>query len=74
MPVFTGQISDRTSKNGKHRDFVFYAPKLEQAIPVPPQAWRDFLRIHGDEDGKPDMSWPGYWKGKYRDGAEVPVF
>jgi CRISPR-associated protein (TIGR03986 family) len=74
VPVFTGQISDMTSKNGKHRDFVFYAPKPEQAIDVSPEAWRDFLRIHGDEDGKPDMSWPGYWKDKYRAGAEVPVF
>ncbi|RPE63066.1 CRISPR-associated protein (TIGR03986 family) [Tibeticola sediminis] len=75
VPVFTGQISDSTSKNGKHRDFVFYPPESQQpAIPVPPEAWRDFLRIHGDEDGKPDMSWPGYWKAQYQAGAKVPVF
>lgn len=74
LPVFTGQISDSTRRSGKQRDFVFYSPKTEQAIPVPPDAWRDFLRIHGDEDGKADMSWPGYWKAQYRAGREIPVF
>jgi CRISPR-associated protein (TIGR03986 family) len=74
MPVFTGQISDSTKPRGKQRDFVFYSPKTEQAIPVPPDAWRDFLRIHGDADGKPDMSWPGHWKAQYRAGREIPVF
>lgn len=74
VPVFTGQISDSTRERGKSRDFVFYAPKPEQAIAVPHSVWQDFLRIHGDEDGKPDMSWPGYWKAKYRAGAQIPVF
>jgi len=74
MPVFTGQISDSTKPRGKYRDFVFYAPKPEKAIPVPTSAWRDFLRIHGDEHGKPEMSWPGYWKAKYRAGEQIPVF
>ncbi|MDY0331153.1 MAG: TIGR03986 family CRISPR-associated RAMP protein [Thiomonas sp.] len=73
-PVFTGQISDSTKDKGKQRDFIFYSPRPQQAIAVPPSAWRDFLRIHGDEDGKADMSWPGYWKAQYRAGREVPVF
>lgn len=74
VPVLTGQISDSTKPRGKHRDFVFYCCKPDQAIPVPNDVWRDFLRIHGDEDGKPGMSWPGYWKAKYRAGDQVPVF
>jgi len=41
---------------------------------VLPEAWRDFLRIHGDEDDNDAMSWPGYWKAQYQAGAEVPVF
>jgi CRISPR-associated protein (TIGR03986 family) len=73
-PVFTGQISDSTKPRGKHRDFVFYAPEPDQPIAVSSQVWRDFLRIHGDEEGKQDMSWPGYWKEKYRAGDSVPVF
>ncbi|MGC9185171.1 MAG: TIGR03986 family type III CRISPR-associated RAMP protein, partial [Thiomonas sp.] len=74
MPVFTGQISDSTKRGGKYRDFVFFDAKVEQAFAVPKKAWQDFLRIHGDEDGKPDMSWPGHWRKKYRSGEQIPVF
>ncbi|MHB1798140.1 TIGR03986 family type III CRISPR-associated RAMP protein [Metallibacterium scheffleri] len=74
VPVFTGQINDSTQPRGKRRDFVFYARDASHAIEVSRDAWRDFLRIHGDEDGKPAMSWPGYWKNKYRAGEDVPVF
>ena len=75
VPVFTGQISDSTTLKGKHRDFVFYARKPDQAIAVSSQAWRDFLRIHGDEgDKQKDMSWPGYWKARHRAGKPIPVF
>lgn len=79
VPVFTGQINDSTRPHGKRRDFVFYARDADHAIEVSRDAWRDFLRIHGDEDGgdengKSAMSWPGYWKSKYRVGEDVPVF
>ena len=69
MPVFTGQIND-----GKYKDFVFYNANELNAIEVKQYTWRDFLFIHGDEGGKPDMSWPGYWKAKFRQGEDVPVF
>ncbi len=74
VPVFTGQISDSTGFKGKHRDFVFFEQKCDQAIAVSSQAWRDFLRIHGDEGDKQDMPWPGYWKAKYRAGNSIPIF
>ncbi len=68
LPVFTGQTS------GKKRDFLFYAPRPDETLDVPDAAWRDFLRIHGDENGTQDMSWPGHWKATHRRGGEVPVF
>ena len=68
VPVFTGQI------DGKRRDFVFFDRDEGAAMEVGAAAWRDFLRIHGDEDDKLDMSWPGHWKRVFRDGGEVPVF
>jgi CRISPR-associated protein (TIGR03986 family) len=71
-PVFTGQINDSTHKNGKSKDFIFYNTK--PPIPVQPKAWADFLRIHGDEEEGSEMSWPGYWRDKYRAGEKVPVF
>jgi len=74
FPVFTGQISDSTRPRGKYKDFIFYDADESSAIPVSDEAWRDFLFIHGDEDDKPGMSWPGYWKQKYRNGEPVPVF
>lgn len=77
MPVFTGQISDSTKANGKRRDFIFYDPDDTAPVPVSTDTWRDFLRIHGnDEIGKrgEEMSWPGYWKKVHRNGGEVPVF
>lgn len=75
VPVFTGQISDSTKRHGKRRDFLFYDRDEQAAIPVPTAAWRDFLRIHGDEDKRAgEMSWPGHWKQVYRGGGEVPVF
>ncbi len=76
FPVFTGQISDSRQKNGKgkKRDFVFYDRRENEAIPVPPGAWRDFLHIHGDDTEDEGMSWPGYWRAKFHAGEEVPVF
>ena len=73
-PVFTGQISDSTQAGGKSKDFVFYDPDESHPIPVRQNAWRDFLHIHGDADGKREMSWPGYWKTQFRNGKRVPVF
>lgn len=73
-PVFTGQISDSTKPKGKRRDFVFYAPDTTKTLPVADDVWRDFLRIHGGEDGKSAMSWPGHWEEEFRRGAPVPVF
>ncbi len=76
FPVFTGQISDSRQKNGKgkKRDFVFYDKWENEAIPVPPDAWRDFLHIHGDDTDEEGMSWPGYWRAKFHAGEAVPVF
>lgn len=82
-PVFTGQISDftddKTDKKGKetkgkYKDFVFHDERPNERFDVPDEDWRDFLAIHGDEDGKADMSWPGFWKRKFRQGEPVPVF
>lgn len=74
IPVFTGQISDSTTPKGKQRDFVFYKTDESQVVEVTQEAWRDFLHIHGDKEGKPEMSWPGYWKRLFRQGQKVPVF
>lgn len=75
FPVFTGQISDSTKSKGKYKDFVFFDPDESRVIEVSDEAWRDFLLIHGDgEDSESGMSWPGYWKRKFREGREVPVF
>ncbi len=69
QPVFTGQID-----NKKYLDFVFYAPRPTEAFPVSDEAWRDFLFVHGDADNQASMSWPGYWRNRYFQGEEVPVF
>lgn len=77
MPVFTGQISDSTQPHGKRRDFVFYDRDDRHPIAVPPDTWRDFLRIHGNDETvkrAKEMSWPGHWKMVHRNGGEVPVF
>ena len=75
FPVFTGQISDSTQPKGKYKDFIFYDEDLNRSIEVDDAAWRDFLRIHGnDEDNNSTMSWPGYWRARYRRGERVPVF
>lgn len=74
IPVFTGQISDSRKPGGKHLDFIFYDLRLDQIIDVPAAVWRDFLRVHGDEEASPEMSWPGHWKRHYREGGDVPVF
>lgn len=86
FPVLTGQINDsrleKTDKRGKitrgkHHDFMFHSPRTDEAFQiqqVDANAWRDFLFIHGDEDGKPDMSWPGFWKQRFWAGNDVPVF
>ncbi len=86
-PVFSGQISDcgNNKKNkegkltkGKYKDFVFYDRNESGVIPVSQQTWRDFLLIHGDKEtdkkSREEMSWPGYWRQKFRNGEEVPVF
>ncbi len=74
FPVFTGQISDSTTKNGKKKDFIFYDPDDNRVIDVPDDVWRDFLAIHGDDQDNSDMSWPGHWKQKFRSAEPVPVF
>lgn len=86
FPVFTGQISDctddkpgRTGKwtRGKYRDFIFYSKRPNEAFhlhEVDPAGWRDFLFIHGDEDTRADMPWTGFWKKKFWNRQEVPVF
>jgi CRISPR-associated protein (TIGR03986 family) len=80
MPVLTGQVSDSThdgQRGRKYRDFLFYDPREAERFvlgEVDPRAWRDFLFIHGDEDGKRDMSWPGYWKQRFWGREQVPVF
>lgn len=76
FPVFTGQISDSTRKNGKYKDFVFHSPSSEKIVisEADSQAWENFLFVHGDESGKREMSWPGHWKAAFRSGQKVPVF
>ncbi len=74
IPVFTGQISDSTKPKGKRRDFVFYDSRPEDTVAVDDAEWRDFLLIHGEEDGNRSMAWPGHWRHTYRAGGEVPVF
>ncbi|HHJ12811.1 MAG TPA: TIGR03986 family CRISPR-associated RAMP protein, partial [Gammaproteobacteria bacterium] len=71
-PVFTGQI------HGKKKDFIFHhTPRPEEPIPVSDDDWRNFLFVHGNDksatEGR-DLSWPGYWKEKFREGSDVPVF
>lgn len=73
-PVFTGQISDSTKPKGKYKDFVFYDANENHLIRVKQDEWRDFLHIHGDDSGKDEMSWPGYWREQFRNGESVPVF
>ncbi|MFB1487671.1 MULTISPECIES: TIGR03986 family CRISPR-associated RAMP protein [unclassified Thiocapsa] len=76
VPVFTGQISDSTRKNGKKRDFIFYDEDPTRAFALKADDWGDFLFIHGDEATRDaaDMSWPGYWKQRFWNGEPVPVF
>lgn len=83
FPVFTGQISDyKDDKPGrknkaKHKDFVFYDSNEQARFALDskdPNAWCDFLFIHGDEDGKPEMSWPDYWRDQFWAGQPMPVF
>ncbi len=73
-PVFTGQISDSTKNNGKKKDFIFFEADKSRSIRVTDTAWRDFLYIHGDDGNDPAMSWPGYWRARFRAGDDVPVF
>lgn len=76
VPVFTGQVSDSTRKNGKKRDFVFYDADPASAFVLNANDWGDFLFIHGDQETRDaeQMSWPGYWKQRFWDGEPVPVF
>lgn len=86
FPVLTGQISDYTDDKqdrngkwtrGKYRDFIFHSKRNNEAFhlhEIDHAAWRDFLFIHGDENGKIDMPWPGFWKKKFWNKQEIPVF
>jgi CRISPR-associated protein (TIGR03986 family) len=72
--VVTTQISQWDQKNGKGKkfDFVFYDRRPDAILPVDAEAWRHFLWIHDGEEA--DRPWPGYWKAKFFDGEDVPVF
>ncbi len=78
FPVLTGQISDATddksNTKGKYKDFMFHSPREQDAFILDNQAWRDFLFIHGDEDGKPDSPWKGFWRERFLKRQQVPVF
>ena len=77
FPVFTGQISDSRQRNGKgkKRDFIFYDKDESQPLQVSDEVWRDFLRIHGDDEPVTSgMSWPGHWKQRFRNREDIPVF
>lgn len=76
VPVFTGQISNSQSKNGKKLDFVFYDEDSASAFPLQSSDWGGFLFIHGDQATRDaaDMSWPGHWKQRFWDNESVPVF
>ncbi len=78
FPVLTGQISDATDDKpktkGKYKDFMFHSPREQDAFALDSHAWRDFLFIHGDEDGKPDSPWKGFWRERFLSKQRVPVF
>lgn len=78
FPVLTGQISDATDDKpktkGKYKDFMFHSPREQDRFVLDNKAWRDFLFIHGDENGKPEMSWPGFWRERFWSQQKVPVF
>lgn len=84
FPVFTGQINAEDPSNPKfgtkykgrpkNKDFMFHSPREQDTFVLDNQAWRDFLFIHGDEDGKPEMSWPGFWKKRFWSKQKIPVF
>ena len=78
FPVLTGQISDATDDKpktkGKYKDFMFHSPREQDAFALDSHAWRDFLFIHGDEDGKPDSPWKGFWCERFWSKQKVPVF
>lgn len=84
FPVFTGQINAEDPKSPnfgtkykgrpKNKDFMFYSPREQDAFVLDSRAWRDFLFIHGDEDGKPDSPWKGFWRERFWKKQKVPVF
>jgi CRISPR-associated protein (TIGR03986 family) len=78
FPVLTGQISDATDDKpktkGKYKDFMFHSPRKQDTFVLDSHAWRDFLFIHGDEDGKPDSPWKGFWRERFLGKQRVPVF
>lgn len=82
VPMLTGQISDdqpnrdgKPNPNAKKRDFVFFDADESKRSPLTPEEWRDFLFTHGDDEKKAgDMSWPGYWRDRFFDKQQVPVF
>jgi CRISPR-associated protein (TIGR03986 family) len=87
FPVFTGQINAEkptdekfgTKYKGrpKNKDFMFHSERVNETFiidAIDKTAWRDFLFIHGDEDGKPDSPWKGFWKQRFWVKQKVPVF
>lgn len=87
FPVFTGQINAENPQNEKfgtkykgrpkNKDFMFHSERPDETFivdGVDKAAWRDFLFIHGDEGGKAEMSWPGFWKKRFWNKQRVPVF
>ena len=70
-PVFTGMMRNKRSEH------LFYSPEENSKVEVPTEVWRDFIALHGDnEAGKRAraLPWPGYWRDRFRQGREVPVF
>lgn len=72
--VVSAQINDGTARSGKSHDFIFYGRRDDKPLAVTPEQWRDFLRIHDDDQPGSTRPWPGYWRAEYQKGREVPVF
>lgn len=73
--VFTGQISDKGQrKEGKYRDFVFYAKRQNDALKVSENILKDFFYIHGEDDKNSKSSWRDYWRQHFFKGRQIPVF
>lgn len=81
-PIVTGLKPGRRGQfvvsaqidSGKSHDFIFYGRRDDKPLAVTPEQWRDFLRIHDDDQPGSTRPWPGYWRAEYQQGREVPVF